>query len=101
MSVIITRGARPLLGDKDIVFIKNHGVMVRAPNIAEARHDLHYLERAAEVQLKTMGSGCKLLPVLPAVAADAGGGPEKCQDASGKYPPGARPAGARLSRLIG
>ncbi|MDP9857299.1 ribulose-5-phosphate 4-epimerase/fuculose-1-phosphate aldolase [Agrobacterium tumefaciens] len=69
--MIITRGARPLLGDKDILFIKNHGVMVRAPNIAEAWHDLHYLERAAEVQLKTIGSGCKLLPVLPAVAADA------------------------------
>lgn len=78
MSVIITRGARPLLGDKDILFIKNHGVMVRAPNIAEAWHDLHYLERAAEVQLKTMGSGCKLLPVLPMRRGRCGRGPEKC-----------------------
>ncbi|MNL52233.1 hypothetical protein D3C87_1753900 [compost metagenome] len=60
-----------VLGDKDILFMKNHGVMVCAPNIAEAWDDLYYLERAAEVQLKAMGSGRKLLPVVPAVAADA------------------------------
>jgi len=60
-----------VLGDKDILFMKNHGVMVCAPNIAEAWDDLYYLERAAEVQLKAMGSGRKLLPVLPHVAAEA------------------------------
>lgn len=41
-----------VLGDKDILFIKNHGVMVCAPNIAEAWDDLYYLEWAAEVQLR-------------------------------------------------
>lgn len=60
-----------VLGDKDILFMRNHGVMVCAPNIAEAWDDLYYLERAAEVQLKAMGSGRKLLPVLPEVAAQA------------------------------
>jgi ribulose-5-phosphate 4-epimerase/fuculose-1-phosphate aldolase len=60
-----------VLGDKDILFMKNHGVMVCAPNIAEAWDDLYYLERAAEVQLKAMGSGRKLLRVLPDVAAEA------------------------------
>jgi ribulose-5-phosphate 4-epimerase/fuculose-1-phosphate aldolase len=60
-----------VLGDKDILFMKNHGVMVCAPNIAEAWDDLYYLERAAEVQLKAMGSGRKLLPVLPHIAAEA------------------------------
>jgi len=59
-----------VLGDKDILFMKNHGVMVCAPSIAEAWDDLYYLERAAEVQLKAMGSGRKLLPVLPDVAAE-------------------------------
>lgn len=59
------------LGDRDILFMRNHGVMVCAPNIAEAWDDLYYLERAAEVQLKAMGSGRKLLPVLPDVAAEA------------------------------
>ncbi|KQV70363.1 aldolase [Rhizobium sp. Root1220] len=51
------------LGDNDILFMKNHGVMVCGPNIAEAWDDLYYLERAAEVQLKAMSSGRKLLPV--------------------------------------
>ena len=60
-----------VLGDKDILFMKNHGVMVCAPNIAEAWDDLYYLERAAEVQLKAMGTGRKLLPVVPEVAAEA------------------------------
>lgn len=52
-----------VLGDKDILFMKNHGVMVCAPNIAEAWDDLYYLERAAEVQLKAMSTGRPLLPV--------------------------------------
>ncbi|NSZ19815.1 aldolase [Agrobacterium vitis] len=57
------------LGDKDILFMKNHGVMIGAPNIAEAWDDLYYLERAAEVQLKAMSTGRTLLPVSPEIAA--------------------------------
>ncbi|MBE9639289.1 aldolase [Salipiger mangrovisoli] len=51
------------MGVADIVFMRNHGVMVSAPNIAEAWDDLYYLERAAEVQLKAMSSGRPLIPV--------------------------------------
>ncbi|RVG73156.1 aldolase [Sinorhizobium meliloti] len=58
-----------ILGDKDILFMRNHGVMVCAPNIAEAWDDLYYLERAAEVQLKAMNTGRPLLPVDPEIAA--------------------------------
>ena len=60
-----------VLGGNDILFMKNHGVMVCAPNIAEAWDDLYYLERAAEVQLKAMSTGRRLLPVAPDVAAAA------------------------------
>ncbi len=60
-----------VLGDNDILFMKNHGVMVCAANIAEAWDDLYYLERAAEVQLKAMSTGRPLLPVKPEVAAAA------------------------------
>ncbi len=60
-----------VLGDNDILFMKNHGVMVCAANIAEAWDDLYYLERAAEVQLKAMSTGRPLLPVRPEVAAAA------------------------------
>lgn len=60
-----------ILGDKDILFMKNHGVMVCAPNIAEAWDDLYYLERAAEVQLKAMSTGRRLLPVSDEIATIA------------------------------
>ncbi|HEX2013237.1 MAG TPA: aldolase [Roseateles sp.] len=56
------------LGGADVLFLKNHGVMVTGPTIAEAWDDLYYLERAAEVQLKAMSCGRPLKPVAPDVA---------------------------------
>jgi ribulose-5-phosphate 4-epimerase/fuculose-1-phosphate aldolase len=51
----------------DIVFLKNHGVIVTAPSIAQAWDDLYYLERAAEVQLKAMSSGRALKAIDPEI----------------------------------
>jgi ribulose-5-phosphate 4-epimerase/fuculose-1-phosphate aldolase len=56
------------MGDADIVFLKNHGVMVIGRTIAEAWDDLYYLERAAEVQLKAMSTGRKLKAVQAIIA---------------------------------
>jgi ribulose-5-phosphate 4-epimerase/fuculose-1-phosphate aldolase len=56
------------MGDADIVFMKNHGVMVTAPTIAEAWDDLYYLERAAEVQIRAMSTGRPLSPVSADIA---------------------------------
>jgi ribulose-5-phosphate 4-epimerase/fuculose-1-phosphate aldolase len=56
------------MGDADILFLKNHGVMVTGASIAEAWDDLYYLERAAEVQLKAMSSNQPLKPVPHEVA---------------------------------
>ena len=56
------------LGDADIVFMKNHGVMVVGPNLAEAWDDLYYLERAAEVQRMALATGRSLKPVPPELA---------------------------------
>jgi len=56
------------MGDADIVFMKNHGVMVVGPTIAEAWDDLYYLERAAEAQVKAMSTGRPLLPIAEDVA---------------------------------
>ncbi|WP_447649708.1 aldolase [Pseudomonas abietaniphila] len=53
------------MGQADIVFLKNHGVMVTAPSIAQAWDDLYYLERAAEVQLKAMSTGRPLKVIDP------------------------------------
>ncbi|MBN3759824.1 aldolase [Burkholderia sp. Ac-20365] len=51
------------MGDADVLFMKNHGVMVAGASIAEAWDDLYYLERAAEVQLKAMQSNRPLKSV--------------------------------------
>jgi ribulose-5-phosphate 4-epimerase/fuculose-1-phosphate aldolase len=56
------------MGDADILFLKNHGVMVGGASIAEAWDDLYYLERAAEVQLKAMSSNRPLKPVPHEIA---------------------------------
>ncbi len=51
------------MGEADIVFMKNHGVMVVGPSIAEAWDDLYYLERACEVQRLALTTGRPLKPV--------------------------------------
>jgi len=56
------------MGNADIIFMRNHGVMVLGPTIAEAWDDLYYLERACEVQVKAMSTGRRLIPVSPDVA---------------------------------
>lgn len=50
--------------------MKNHGVMVCGPTIAEAWDDLYYLERAADVQIRAMSSGRPLVPVPATVAEE-------------------------------
>ncbi len=56
------------LGDADVVFMKNHGVMVVGASAAEAWDDLYYLERAAEAQLLALSTGRALKPVPEDVA---------------------------------
>lgn len=52
------------MGDKPVLFLANHGVIVTAPNVAEAFDDLYYLERAAQAQVLAMSTGqpLKLVP---------------------------------------
>ena len=42
------------MGTKDILFLRNHGVIVSGPTVAQAYDDLYYLERAAMVQVLAM-----------------------------------------------
>lgn len=56
------------LGDAQVLFMKNHGVMVIGADPALAWDDLYYLERAAEVQIRAMSTGVPLQPVGPEVA---------------------------------
>ncbi|NKC29675.1 aldolase [Falsiroseomonas selenitidurans] len=56
------------IGEADIVFMKNHGVMVVGANAAEAWDDLYYLERAAEAQRLALSTGRPIKPVPAAMA---------------------------------
>jgi ribulose-5-phosphate 4-epimerase/fuculose-1-phosphate aldolase len=56
------------LGNANVIFLKNHGVMVAARSIARAWDDLYYLERVCEVERMALSTGVPLKPVDPAVA---------------------------------
>ena len=56
------------MGQADVLFMRNHGVMVVGPGIAEAWDDLYYLERAAEAQRLALSTGRPLARVPEAVA---------------------------------
>jgi ribulose-5-phosphate 4-epimerase/fuculose-1-phosphate aldolase len=56
------------LGDKNILFLANHGVIVAGPTVAQAYDDLYYLERAAMVQVLAMQTGRPLLNIDEALA---------------------------------
>ncbi len=45
------------MGDKRVLFMANHGVVVTGASVADAFDRLYYLERACEVQVKAMSTG--------------------------------------------
>jgi ribulose-5-phosphate 4-epimerase/fuculose-1-phosphate aldolase len=57
------------LGDASVLFLANHGVIVRGPSVAWAFDDLYYLERACMHQVLAMGTGRPLKLVPEHVAA--------------------------------
>ncbi|MFI5029687.1 MAG: aldolase [Reyranellales bacterium] len=59
------------LGDKDILFLRNHGVIVTGRSVAQAYDDLYYIERTAMVQVLAMQTGRPLHNVDEATVAHA------------------------------
>jgi ribulose-5-phosphate 4-epimerase/fuculose-1-phosphate aldolase len=58
-----------VLGDKKVLFMANHGVLVVGENVAEAYDRLYYLERACQAQCYALWTGKKLKHVRPEVVA--------------------------------
>jgi len=56
------------MGDRPILFLRNHGVIVSGPTVAQAYEDLYYLERAAMVQVLAMQTGRPLHNISTALA---------------------------------
>lgn len=52
----------------NVLFLANHGVIVRGPNVAYAYDDLYYLERACMHQVLAMGTGRPLRLIPESVA---------------------------------
>src|SRR3954453_6744621 len=61
------RMCRAMYG-KDILFLRNHGVIVSGPTVAQAYDDLYYLERTAMVQVLAMQTGRPLHNIDEALA---------------------------------
>jgi ribulose-5-phosphate 4-epimerase/fuculose-1-phosphate aldolase len=59
-----------LLGDKRVLFLANHGVIVVGATVAEAFDSLYYLERACRVQVLARATGLPLRPVRPEVVRE-------------------------------
>lgn len=56
------------LGDKSVLFMCNHGVLVVAPNAARAMDHTYYLERACMNQVLAMSTGQELFEIPDEVA---------------------------------
>ena len=56
------------MGEADVAFMRNHGVLVIGQSIATAWDDLYYLERAAQAQWLAESTGRPLKPVPQSVA---------------------------------
>ena len=57
------------MGDAEVAFLGNHGVVVCGQRMDYAYDDLYYLERACMAQVLAQSTGMPLVPVGPDVAA--------------------------------
>lgn len=57
------------MGDADVAFLGNHGVVVCGDRIDYAYDDLYYLERECQLQVLAASSGHKLMPLDDALAS--------------------------------
>lgn len=56
-----------MLGDADVLFLGNHGVMTAAPTVAQAFDDLYFVERVAQTQILAMSTGRSLTQLAPEI----------------------------------
>ena len=59
-----------VLGDKRVLFLANHGVIVVGPTVAEAYDLMYYLERACRVQVLARATGLPFRKVRPEVVRE-------------------------------
>ncbi|NIA67103.1 aldolase [Pelagibius litoralis] len=57
------------MGEKRVLFLANHGIIVVGDSVAKAFEDLYYLERACQLQVMALSTGRPLKRVTDNVAA--------------------------------
>lgn len=57
------------LGDKNAMFLRNHGTLAVGRTVAEAFTTMYHLETACSIQVRALGMGRPLHPVAPEVIA--------------------------------
>jgi ribulose-5-phosphate 4-epimerase/fuculose-1-phosphate aldolase len=55
------------LGEKSVLVMRNHGVLVTGRTVPEAFERLYFLERAAQAQILALSTGRALRPVAPSI----------------------------------
>ncbi len=58
-----------VIGDRQVLFMKNHGVLVTGANVAQAYRRLYRLERVCRAQVLAMGTGRPLEVLSDAIVA--------------------------------
>jgi ribulose-5-phosphate 4-epimerase/fuculose-1-phosphate aldolase len=58
-----------ILGDKMVLMLANHGVIVVGKSVADAFNSLYFLERACQTQILAMSTGHKMKRIKPSVVA--------------------------------
>ncbi|KAK3888004.1 hypothetical protein Pcinc_007916 [Petrolisthes cinctipes] len=66
LALAVDEGCRlgQALGEQDVLFMGNHGILIVAPTVALAFDNLYYLERAAQVQILAQSTQ-KELALIP------------------------------------
>jgi ribulose-5-phosphate 4-epimerase/fuculose-1-phosphate aldolase len=67
LSLAVGQEMAEVLGDKSVLFLKNHGVLIVGPTVGAAYRDAYLLERACQMQFIALSSGSDLEIVSPRV----------------------------------
>jgi ribulose-5-phosphate 4-epimerase/fuculose-1-phosphate aldolase len=73
-----------LMGDKHVMFMKNHGVLVVGDTVAQAYRRIYKLERVCRTQILAMGSGQPLEVLSDAIVAQVQAPPENDRHSRGE-----------------
>ncbi|MFK0571809.1 class II aldolase/adducin family protein [Endozoicomonas sp.] len=57
------------MGKNNVMFLRNHGVLVAGATISEAFHNFYVLQKACEIQVQAMGCNAPMVSVKPEVIA--------------------------------